>query len=266
MSCENCYQGFVLPGEPKGTMVGPDYFTAAPSDATQQSKAIVLLTDIFGLPLPNPRIVADHLAEHVGVDVWIPDFFNGKPPVDVKDLEPLFPDRAGVKLSWLSTFRLIFKILPSLPSFISNRPSVVDARVQEFIGKIKAEKGYERIGSVGYCFGGAMAGRLGATDAVNTIVIAHPANISAKQIRAIKVPTSWLLAEEDMSFKDKAVKTAEAIFKEREGKPDHVDYEFRVWEGTAHGFAVRPNLSVPQVKAGYEGGLEQTIAWFKKTL
>jgi len=77
MSCENCYKGFVLPGEPKGTMVGPDYFTAAPSDATQSSKAIVLLTDIFGVLLPNPRIVADHLAEHVGVDVWIPDFFNG---------------------------------------------------------------------------------------------------------------------------------------------------------------------------------------------
>ena len=89
-----------------------------------------------------------------------------------------------------------------------------------------------------------------------------------------------------MSFKDKDVKTAEAIFKEQEEKPDHVDYEFRVWEGkfffpiasarliqsahsrigTAHGFAVRPNLSVPEVKAAYEGGLEQTVAWFKKTL
>ena len=36
--------------------------------------------------------------------------------------------------------------------------------------------------------------------------------------------------------------------------------------GTAHGFAVRPNLTVPEVKAGYEGGLEQTVAWFRKTL
>ncbi len=58
-------------------MVGPDYFTPARGDSTQPTKAIVLLTDIFGLALSNPRIVADHLAEHVGVDVWIPDFFNG---------------------------------------------------------------------------------------------------------------------------------------------------------------------------------------------
>ena len=34
-----------------------------------------------------------------------------------------------------------------------------------------------------------------------------------------------------MSFKDKHVKTAEAVFKEQEEKPDHVDYEFRVWKG-----------------------------------
>jgi len=131
---------------------------------------------------------------------------------------------------------------------------------------IKAEKGYKRIGTVGYCFGGSISARLGSTDTVNTIVIAHPGKLTADQIRAIKVPASWLLAEEDSYFKDKDVKTAQAIFTEQEGKPEHVDYEFRIWKGTAHGFAVRPNLAVPEVKAGYEGGLDQTVAWFKKTL
>ena len=78
MSCTYSYKGFALPGEPKGTMVGQDYCASAPNDdATERTKAIVLLTDIFGLPLPNPRIVADQLAEQVGVDVWVPDFFNG---------------------------------------------------------------------------------------------------------------------------------------------------------------------------------------------
>ncbi|KAI0283913.1 dienelactone hydrolase endo-1-3,1,4-beta-D-glucanase [Russula aff. rugulosa BPL654] len=260
MSCTYCYKGFALPGEPKGTIVGQDYFTAAPNDATQPTKAIILLTDFFGLPLPNPRILADQLAEQVGVDVWVPDFFNGKPPADVNTLEPLFPDRAGVKIPWL---RLIIKLIPSIPRMIASRPSVVDPR---FIKKIKSEKGYERIGAVGYCFGGAIAGRLGSTDLVNTIVIAHPSNLKPAQIRAIKVPTSWALAEEDHGFKEKDVKTAEGIFKEQEEKPDHVDYEFQVYKGTAHGFAVRPNLEVPEVKAGYEGAFNQTVAWFKKTL
>jgi carboxymethylenebutenolidase len=90
---------------------------------------------------------------------------------------------------------------------------------------------------------------------------------------------------DDMGFKEKDVKTAQAIFKEQEGNPDQVDYEFKTWPGkssflahqssphpirrctgTAHGFAVRPNLELPEVKAGYEGGLDQTVAWFKKTL
>ena len=86
---------------------------------------------------------------------------------------------------------------------------------------------------------------------------------------------------EDAYFKDKSVKTARAVFEE---KPDHVDYEFRVWQGnilfliastcligsgctgTVHGFALRPNLNVPDVKAAYEGSLDQAVAWFKKTL
>jgi carboxymethylenebutenolidase len=77
MTSTYSYKGFVLPGEPQGSMIDQDYFTPAPKDATQRMKAIVLLTDIFGLPLPNPKIIADHLAKHVGVDVWVPDLFNG---------------------------------------------------------------------------------------------------------------------------------------------------------------------------------------------
>lgn len=77
MSCPDCHKGFILPGEPKGSMIGPNYFTPARGDSTQPTKAIILLTDVFGVPMANPKIVADHLAEHVGVDVWVPDLFDG---------------------------------------------------------------------------------------------------------------------------------------------------------------------------------------------
>ena len=36
--------------------------------------------------------------------------------------------------------------------------------------------------------------------------------------------------------------------------------------GTAHGFALRPNLNIPEIKTAFEGALEQTVNWFKKTL
>ena len=46
-----------------------------------------------------------------------------------------------------------------------------------------------------YCFGGAIATRLGSTDLFDSIVIAHPGGITAEQIKAIKVPTAWECAE-----------------------------------------------------------------------
>ncbi|KAH9997954.1 dienelactone hydrolase endo-1-3,1,4-beta-D-glucanase [Russula vinacea] len=266
MTSTYSYKGFVLPGEPQGSMIDQDYFTPAPDDATEGIKAIVLLTDIFGLPLPNPKIVADQLAKRVGVDVWVPDLFNGKPPFDANKLEPLLPDRAGVKPSCRDVGLFAIRFLLSIPRFFASRPSVVDPRVHRFIKKIRDERGYGRIGVVGYCTGGAMAARLGSTELVDTIVIAHPTNLKSVDIRAIKVPSCWVLAEDDMGFKDKDVKGARAILREQEVRSDHVDYEFKIWKGTASGFAVRPNLKVPDVKAGYEGALDQTIAWFKKTL
>jgi hypothetical protein len=40
---------------------------------------------------------------------------------------------------------------------------------------------------------------------------------------------------EDHSFKDKDVKIAEGILKEQEEQPDHIDYEFRVYQGKCFG-------------------------------
>ena len=51
--------------------------------------------------------------------------------MDANELEPLIPDRAGVRTSWLASGLLTLKFLRALPGFIANRPSVVDARVQE---------------------------------------------------------------------------------------------------------------------------------------
>ena len=76
MSCPQCTQGYVLPGEPAGSMVDGVYFSPAP-EGVSATKAVVLLTDIFGLALKNNKILADELAKRVGCDVWVPDLFAG---------------------------------------------------------------------------------------------------------------------------------------------------------------------------------------------
>ena len=55
------------------------YLTKSPTAAHpgESTVAIILLTDAFGLPLKNSKIIADTLSERLGCDVWIPDIFAG---------------------------------------------------------------------------------------------------------------------------------------------------------------------------------------------
>ena len=57
-------------------MIDGSYYRSAP-EGSKKSCAILVLTDIFGVPLNNPKIIADKLAAQVGCDVWVPDVFDG---------------------------------------------------------------------------------------------------------------------------------------------------------------------------------------------
>jgi len=267
MSCPDCTRGYILPGEPAGRIsdINGAYFTAGP-DGSSNKRAVIFLTDVFGLPLKNSKIMADNFAKRLQCDVWVPDLFNGHPPLAVGQLDSM-PDQAGVKMSIFGYVKIIlFKLIPAVPALIRSRPSVAEARVVEFVGKVQAEKKYEKLGAVGYCFGGTIAASLGSKDIFNSVVICHPGGLTAEQIRAVKVPASWVCAEEDMSFKRPIRLQAEEIFEERKGKENFVEYEFKDYKGTVHGFAARPNLGIPEIKAAFEAAFEQTVEWFNKTL
>ncbi|KAF5369528.1 hypothetical protein D9758_002663 [Tetrapyrgos nigripes] len=229
MSCPDCFKGVVLDGEPTGSIDSSTRAYLAPGPEGNTSRAVLLFTDILGLGLKNPRILADNLAKRLECDVWVPDFFLGKPPVPPGYMK--MPERPGQKISKL---RFIWSILPHLPGLIRQRPSVVDLR---FIKKLKSEKKYTRLGAVGYCFGGSMC-----------------------------VPCSWACAEEDFTFSPEVRANAEKCLKAREEKDNFVDYEFKEYKGTVHGFAARPNLEIPEVKEGFEQAFEQTVNWFDKTM
>jgi carboxymethylenebutenolidase len=71
--------------------------------------------------------MADQLAQKLECDVWVPDYFAGRPIIPASKMQ--LPDRAGIKTSLWSYVKLVFIILPRIPTLISNRPSVVDARL-----------------------------------------------------------------------------------------------------------------------------------------
>ncbi|KAJ3802504.1 dienelactone hydrolase endo-1-3,1,4-beta-D-glucanase [Lentinula aff. detonsa] len=258
-SCSNCKKGAVLPGEPTGTMVNGAYFAAGPEGNT--SRAIILLTDIFGLPLVNCKIIADNISKRLECDCWVPDLFDGKPPITTDKLK--VPERVGEKINW---FSLIYNALPSLPAMLRNRPTVAYPKAEKFVKELQAEKKYGKLGAVGYCFGGTLAVSMASTDLLNSVVICHPGSVTEAAVQAMKIPSAWACAEEDMGFKPEIRRKAEETLASRKGKDNFVEYEFKDYKGTVHGFAARPNLAYPEVKAGYEGAFEQTIEWFQKTL
>ncbi|KAG5646392.1 hypothetical protein DXG03_003715 [Asterophora parasitica] len=179
MSCPDCTTGGLLPGKPTGTLSTQGaYLASGPSPG----RAIILLTDGFGLPLKNSKILADDLAKELQCDVWVPDYFQGK-------LAMLPFERA-----YLHTKHLVFVGRPLLD--------------------------------------------------VNALLLPDRAGV---KIPALRVQ-------------------AEGVFSECKGTSSFLEYEFKDYKGTAHGFAARPNLEIPEVKEAFERAFQQTVDWFAKTL
>ncbi|KAF8515308.1 dienelactone hydrolase endo-1,3,1,4-beta-D-glucanase [Hysterangium stoloniferum] len=260
--CERCIQGEILEGEPTGVFEGPSYFKAAPSPS---KRAVVILTDVFGLKIANPKLLADKYSQVLKCDVWVPDLFEGRPPFTEAQLGPLLHDVPGTPSSLFEKIKFFFTILQGLPGFIRNRPSIVDNRVITFARHLKSEKKYEKIGVIGFCFGGAQAIRLCSTDLFDSAVVAHPGTASKAEIQAMKIATSWICAEEDGMFPTPLRNEAEAIFK-RKHETDKLNYEFHDYKGTVHGFAARPKLSNAEIKKAFEAAFDQAVKWFEKTL
>ncbi|KAJ7794125.1 hypothetical protein B0H14DRAFT_3093800 [Mycena olivaceomarginata] len=214
----------------------------------------------LGLKLKNPKILADQFAQYLKCDVWVPDVFAGHPPVTESQMKSL-PDRAGVKLGFFDILKLILVALPSIPSlFVTNRKSVVDGRTTSFIKKLQEKKKYDHLGAIGYCFGGGIATRVGATTSLfDSIVLVHPSGPTDEQLKAIKAPTAWsqpkvwtgwlclifslTCALDDMGIKPARLEEIEAMYEGRKGKDTFVDYEIKVYK--AHGFGARPNFAYP---------------------
>lgn len=114
--CENCVAGHRLPGEPTGQIILVEgmhsYFRSATSTSAEhegapEKKAIVLLTDAFGLPMPNGQIIVDALVKDLGVDGYVPDIFAGEQYLRLsRDARNGLVERICIFLSRKSTLRI----------------------------------------------------------------------------------------------------------------------------------------------------------------
>lgn len=138
------------------------YFSYPPGRNTF-TKALLFVSDIYGIPRLENKLLADSLAANDYL-VVMPDLFNGD-PVSVEEQE------AGLDLSeWFP--------LHSTPE--------TDSIISTTIAYMRSELDIERIGGLGYCFGGKYVPRfLTASGGIDVGFIAHPSSLTEQEIARV---------------------------------------------------------------------------------
>ncbi|KAF2028706.1 alpha/beta-hydrolase [Setomelanomma holmii] len=221
-----CVSGVLHEGTPMGEI----------TNITDKMKhAIVLLTDVYGHTFRNSQLLADHFALN-GYLTIIPDMFNGN--------EVPFPVPAGWSLKeYMNT---------TMP-----RVKEVDPIVSGTVEWLRREKGVERVGAAGYCFGGKYVVRWLKEGGVDAGFIAHPSFVDKEEIEGIQGPFSIAAAATDAIYTVPLRHDTEAILTKH-----NVPWQSFVYGGTEHGFAVRGNMMEGKARFAKEQAFKQAVGWF----
>jgi len=221
----------VATGENK-TVDGITIYHAYPQ-VKSTDNAILFFTDIFGLALPQNRLLADSYAQ-AGYLVLLPDYFKG---------DPIPTDRTGFNnTAWRER----------------HPESEVTAIIDATIKYARNQLGVKRLGAVGFCFGGPYVVRtLAAGKGVDVGFIAHPGAISKAEFEAITKPLTIAAAETDSSFNATKRHDTEDILAAK-----NATYQINLYSGASHGFAIRVDMSNRRQVFAKESAFRQALSWF----
>jgi len=245
--CKDCVKGVTHEGTPNGKwekIGGVDAYVATPTGEYPQNKAILFLSDAFGPQLHNNQLLADDFAAN-GLKTIVLDYFNGDPiPADA-----LSPGKTFNLGDWLPN-HTPEKTRPTLDKVVEALKSV----------------GVTEFAATGYCFGGRYTFDLAFENIIKVAVVSHPSLLKVpedleKYATTSKAPLLINSCTVDQQFPLEASAKADEIFKDFAP-----GYKREYFEGCAHGFAVRGDLSDPKVKAGKEGSFKASVEWIKKYL
>jgi len=228
--------------EPQGkniTINGVLTYVSLPKKKFDPTTAVLLLTDVFGLPSPDNLLLADQWAA-AGFQTYAPDYLNGDAiPMD------------GNLTTWI----------------VNHGEAQTTPPLLAVVKALKA-RGIKQIAATGYCFGGLYITRLVQNNTVTVGTMAHPSFLNVPTdfdlMKAQShVPVEINNAELDTGFTPAVALQTDAVMANGQYPPGYFRRQF---DGVAHGFAVRANASDPVQVAAKQGAFDTSLAWIKAHL
>jgi dienelactone hydrolase len=158
-----------------------------------------------------------------------------------------------------------------VPTMIGNRIGVTWPGVRDWFAALRLGEGAALpVGAAGYCWGGKhvvllgaakdLGGPAGDRPLIDAGFTAHPSLLSLPgDVEALRVPTSFAMAEHDMGLSVAQQQQIKAIV---EAKPDKERGEVRTYEGVGHGFSVRADFTNEKVAQQAAEAEHQALDWF----
>ncbi|RYO90406.1 hypothetical protein DL762_002736 [Monosporascus cannonballus] len=243
-----CIVGVKHEGEPTGQDVRVSqwdaYLATPPSTAIAQhaDAGILYIPDVIGI-WQNSRLVADQFATN-GYATLIIDVFNGDP----------------VPLNRPGEFDLFAWLTRGSGGDNPHTKEAVDPIVEAGLRYLKEEKGFKKIGAVGYCFGAKYVARH-YKNGIQAGFMAHPSFVDEDELEGFKAPLSIAAAEVDDIFPTEKRHRSEEILAKK-GDP----YQISLYSQVKHGFAMRGDMSKKHERYAREQAFLQAVTWFDNWL
>mgnify|MGYP003662631403 CR=1 FL=1 len=262
------------------------------ADTSNSKRIILFLTEGHGIYLPNAQLLADSFASHLNCDILMPDQFAGQSRLP-KGIKPSFPP--GAKVPWIEDENDPNYELRGLATPLQNKvetsdaypflkppwwvqegpkafeewkmrhePAVTDpllALVIMYIHKTYGEN--VRIGGIGYCFGGRYVMRLMGAGIIDVGVVNHPSFFTMEEVAKLgkgQQLAMYAAETDDIMPPEKRRQTEDVL------TSMGATWMSTVFSGTEHGFSVRGDLSVKEVRLAKERAFKGAVEWFKDWL
>ena len=210
-------------------------YVSTPPDGISTSGVVLLITDIFGIHRPNPRLWCDRLAAK-GFAVLAPDFFRGRA------FPPDAPLTAEAFMPWLAKF--------PREGVMQDALGAVAFAAEEWPGV--------PVSAVGFCWGGLYVALLagGESPAIAAGALLHPSLLTSEDVAGIARPVFVATNGEDQQVSDAFRAEIQSILAT---KPFPTATQH--WEEMRHGWTLRGDESDPAIATAAEDAFERAAGW-----